>query len=318
MAKLVPVVNEMITGKEQSIEIIVKNLNKNVTDSDGEVKLDFITAFNKSENLVDGKKVYKYDDGTIIRNHSQAIAGYMPVYINSDGILLPGEERKYSTHTLFKPENLTISVVEGVIVANYQTKKRTGGTKRFKVDLSFDKIGVSASIHMETRKVAGFNMNKKPSGIGRGRTDSAGKGFENAHLIGDRFGGSGYNNAFNIYPSSIHYNQVTMKNKESHVYGQITTEPFNMSVEAKIKHASYSSGKLSVLLNEEFNKDNAENKDEVEVKDGITEKLRSKIKTDVDKFPGKFNSVEYRINDVSMGTIGEDTDYYNAIKKRIK
>jgi hypothetical protein len=216
----------------------------------------------------------------------------------------------------------------GKYVATYETEKRSGGGKqKFTVDIKYDQIDASSKDQTETREVAGENMAKKPGGMGRGKTDSAGGGFDNAHLIGDQFGGSGYNQGLNIYPSTENYNRKTMLDKEQNLAGNLASAtPFKMNVSANISHkvkgADINGNNIKKLLDAEFDADNSGQNKEIQVKAGMNKKMRADIAKDLDKkkIPGQFMSVKYSVNQDGKSiseNIGKDTDFDNAIKKRL-
>ncbi len=332
MEQLVPLVNKLMGGEEKSVELLKQYLNKNVTNKDGSVNKNFINAFNSGKNKIDGKKVYVFSNNKISRSANKAKEGFMSIYISSEeankGVLLPGAETEYvPDHTLFKPENMVLTISGGKYVATYETETRTGGGKqKFTVDIKYDQIEANAKDQNETRSVTGENMTSKPGGMQRGKTDPAGAGFDNAHLIGDQFGGSGYNQGLNIYPSSVQYNRETMLSKENGLARELTPgTPFKMTVSAQINHkigkGSFNGNNIKGLLDSEFDAENGDKKKEVQVKEGMTAKLRASIASDLDKkkIPGQFMSVKYTVNQAGKTlpeSIGADSKYDDAIKLR--
>lgn len=327
METLVPLINKLMGGEEKSVEILKQYLSKKVTNKDDTVNKNFINAFTTDKNKVNGKMVYVYRDDMIVRGPNKAQEGYMSVFINEEGILLPGAEKKYvAPHTLFNPEKMVISLSNGVYKATYETDKTSGsGKQKYTVDIKYEQIEQKSDDHIEQRTVKGENMVKKPGGMQRGKTDSAGSGFDNAHLIGDRFGGSGYNQGLSIYPSSENYNRDAMLKKEDALFNNLKANAsFEMKVSAKINHTADVKGtndnKLKALLNDEFKNDNGGAKSDIDVQEGMTKKLRSSIAADIKDVPGRFDNVTYSVNQNGKSfpeSVGTDGGYGEAVKKKL-
>lgn len=330
MDSLVPLINKLMGGEEKSVDLLKVYLNKKVTNEDGSVKQNFINDFDTDKNKTESKKVYVLQqDKKITRGPNRAEQGFMSIQINdNDGILLPGPEKKYTpAHKLFKPEDIVITRNNGIFTATYETNQSTGGGKqKYTVDVNFEQIENGIPNQVEQRNVKGENMVKKPDGMVRGSTDSAGGGFDNAHLIGDRFGGSGYNQGLNIYPSSESYNRVTMLSKENSLFNGLNSgSTFEMTVNARINHETGKKGAnvenhLNTLLNTEFKKDNSGKSQDKPVQDGFVKKMRSEIAKDIKGIPGKFESVAYSAKQEGRSlsyNIGEDTDYEKAVKQKL-
>jgi len=332
MNTLVPLINKLMGGEEKSVDLLKVYLNKKVTNEDGTVKQSFINDFTSDKNKLDGKMVYVYqEDGKIVRGRNRAQEGFMSIRISdeegSQGILLPGAEKKYTPpHTLFKPEDIKMKLSNGVYQATYETNQSTGeGKQKYTVDVSFGQIENGIPNKIEQRTVKGENMVKKPDGMVRGSTDSAGGGFDNAHLIGDRFGGSGYNQALNIYPSSEKYNRVTMLNKENSLFNGLSSASiFEMTVKAKINHETGKNANpeshLQILLDGEFKKENSGKSKDKAIEEGFVRKMRKEIAKDIKGIPGKFERVDYSAKQQGKSlsyNIGEDTDYEKAVKQKL-
>ena len=332
MDELVPLVNKLLGGEEKSVELLKQYLNKKVTNKDGSVNKKFIDAFSTNKNMVNGKMVYVFSDGLIRRGANMAEAGYMKIFISNkegeEGFLMPGGEKKYiPPHTLFNPEDLKITKSNGIFVATYETKQTSGeGKQKYTVEIKFDQIEKGIPDKVENRTVKGEQMRKKPAGMGRGRTDSAGGGFDNAHLVGDRFGGSGYNQALNIYPSSENYNRVTMLNKEDALFNGLSSNiEFTMEVSAKINHvagkrAGGADSHLKALLDKEFKKDTGGEKADEQVQIGMNKELRKEIAQDIKGVPGKFEKVDYKAsqNGKTLNyNIGADSKYEDAVNQKL-
>jgi len=332
MGLLAPLLKTLMVDGENSVEIVKQYLNKKVTNKDGSVNKNFIKAFDSAKNKLDSQKVYLFNTETskITRAANRAKQGFLKISIDEkDGFLRQGAEKEYvPPHTLFEPENMVLKFSGGKYVASYETEKRGGGGKqKFTVDINYDQIDASSKDQTETRNVEGENMAKKPGGIGRGKTDSAGGGFDNAHLIGDQFGGSGYNQGLNIYPSSEKYNRKTMLDKEQNLADKLQpVVPFKMRVSAKISHKidskNFNGNNVKNLLESEFAADNSGQEKELEVKEGMTKKMRADIAKDLDKkkIPGQFMSVKYSVNQEGKSfpaSIGKDSAYDDAVNKRL-
>lgn len=342
MGELVPIVNELMTGENKKVQLLVNWLNKKVTEPDdkgGEVLKKFSDEATTTKDtkkhqiyIIDSMKSTKGDRilWYRMRRGTETPNDYMAIHINENGILLPGNEsKKYiPPHSEFDPKGLNVIKDGKKYVAKYKTKQLggTGKEQDYTVDIKFDEIEKGHGDYNENRKVVGKDMLKKPRGRGRGKHDSAGNGFDNAHLIGDRFGGTGYNQSFNIYPSSPNYNQKTMADVEDDLFPKIfdNTE-FKMTVDATIKHTL---GKedtpkneiMDKLLSAEIKKD-TKGKTKEEVEKEMIKKMRSYIKNDLNKIPGQFIKVNYKVeqdkNTNSMTPdIGVDSDYDTAIAKR--
>ena len=149
-----------------------------------------------------------------------------------------------------------------------------------------------------------------------GKTDSATGGFDNAHLIGDRFGGSGKNAALNIYPSSPNYNRKVMLEKESKLAEKVKEggkETFDMTVTARIKEENKKGNNLKDLLSKEFKKDNpGAESSSAKVEKEMSKDLQKAINQDLKKLPGQFLKVDYEA-DGNPADIGEDTDYSKSV-----
>jgi hypothetical protein len=328
MDQLAPLLRVLMSGGENSVELVKEYLNKKVTNDDKSVSPDFINAFETEKNKIDGAKVYTItrENGRISRAPNRANEGFLKIGIDdTSGILVSGSEKDYvPAHNKFKPENMRIMYNNGTYTANYETEKRSGeGKQTFTVDITYQQLEAEGADQMENRTVTGSNMQKKPGGMQRGRTDSAGGGFDNAHLIGDQFGGSGYNQGLNIYPSSEIYNRQTMLNQENRLYGDISNAvPFSMTVSANINHLSkFSGNSLKSLLEKEFTADNSGKEGGKEVEDGMTTEMRKKVALDIGNVPGRFESVNYSIsqagNSVPGASIGADSEYENAVKRKL-
>lgn len=246
-----------------------------------------------------------------------------------------GSERAYKpTHKNYKPKNFYITQnADGQYVALYETMTydEQEGPK-IQVDIDFTQALSENENKRQTRKVAGQNLKFKPEGNVRGTTDSATAGFHNAHLIGDRFGGSGFNEALNIYPSSEIYNvgENYMLGKEDKIADILKTKGadfrYNFTASAKISEEKPGSKNLEALLKKEFAKDTKgktekiDDKLRIEIEDKMTRALRAEISKDIKEVPGQFLSVDYDVESKETGEklfdkdIPEDKKYKELIE----
>ena len=317
------------TGKVQAkgdgkdnLPLLDQYLNKKVVDKEGIPLESFTKALKTDINKIDKKQVYILDK----RNSSykfrtgKGFGSYPNIYIESDGaeegVLKKGKSKSYKpAHGNFIPDEMELTEKNGVYTAKYKTK-RAGDAKEakagedsptFEINITFDEAIKGISDKVQTRKVKGFNLSSKPDGIGRGKWDggSAGKdgtpGFDNAHIIGDQFGGSGVNSAMNIYPSSPMYNQKEMAHVENKLASFFKSRGtnFNMEVTAKIKDDANVNNQLKGVLDTEFGKDNkgkkkVDEKIKTKAKSTLTKALQQAMTMDIDNLPGQFLNTTYK------------------------
>ncbi|WP_440068133.1 hypothetical protein [Tenacibaculum discolor] len=317
------------TGKVQAkgdgkdnLPLLDQYLNKKVVDKEGIPLESFTKALKTDINKIDKKQVYILDK----RNSSykfrtgKGFGSYPNIYIESDGaeegVLKKGKSKSYKpAHGNFIPDEMELTEKNGVYTAKYKTK-RAGDAKEakagedsptFEINITFDEAIKGISDKVQTRKVKGFNLSSKPDGIGRGKWDggSAGKdgtpGFDNAHIIGDQFGGSGVNSAMNIYPSSPMYNQKEMAHVENKLasFFKSRRTNFNMEVTAKIKDDANVNNQLKGVLDTEFGKDNkgkkkVDEKIKTKAKSTLTKALQQAMTMDIDNLPGQFLNTTYK------------------------
>ncbi|MCG7501120.1 DNA/RNA non-specific endonuclease [Tenacibaculum sp. Mcav3-52] len=317
------------TGKVQAkgdekdnLPLLDQYLNKKVVDKEGIPLESFTKALKTDINKIDKKQVYILDK----RNSSykfrtgKGFGSYPNIYIESDGteegVLKKGKSKSYKpAHGNFIPDEMELMEKNGVYTAEYKTK-RAGDAKEakagedsptFEINITFDEAIKGISDKVQTRKVKGFNLSSKPDGIGRGKWDggSAGKdgtpGFDNAHIIGDQFGGSGVNSAMNIYPSSPMYNQKEMAHVENKLASFFKSRGtnFNMEVTAKIKDDVNVNNQLKGVLDTEFGKDNkgkkkVDEKIKAKAKSTLTKALQQAMTMDIDNLPGQFLNTTYK------------------------
>lgn len=220
----------------------------------------------------------------------------------------------------------------------YTTKTDEGNPgPNFKINISHAGVLRANENARQTRHVSGSNLKLKNTGGARGRTDSATAGFHNAHLIADRFGGSGSNTAMNIHPSSPSYNTRAMKGKEDLIARVLQDNPdhdqgdFTLDVSAELVEEKTTSQGLIDAINEEAQKDNTEHVSSIE--EALERDLLSLVRPDLEGLPAKFESVNYDLEGVRIRgealnetgeridvetSLGEDPDYDRLILETIK
>jgi hypothetical protein len=329
MGLLVPLVSALMGGNGKSVKILEVYLNTKVVDENKELLPAFKADIKSNKNKVDGKGNEVYGilntenkgtkSVTIRRNGGMADAGFMSVYINKEGILMPGNEQKYTPdHKNYIPDKITVEEKNGTYTANYTTKTYDGNVgPTFKIEISFSKVLEGNKDVTQSRTVAAQNLVFKPEGNPRGVTDSAIGGFDNAHIIGDRFGGSGKNQSLNIYPSSPNYNRKVMLNVENAMAAVFSRkDKFNLTVSAQIKEENKSGSNLKGLLENEFKTDNPESKPTDEpIQKELSAKLQTEINKDIKQLPGQFMSVNYSSPGSFSDSISADSDYDKAVKE---
>ena len=146
---------------------------------------------------------------------------------------------------------------------------------------------------------------------GRAKIDSGNSYFDNAHLIADRFGGSGYNNDMNIYPSSSFYNRREMATVEENI-AQNTNHSTNYDLEVtavlKDDDESTMGSQVRKNLEKEFSvaqeKIKPENKKQDKKNLGkLREKLQNALTLDLKNVPAHFQSTTYKSETVSFDDI---------------
>jgi len=317
-----------------------KWINKRVVAKTGDIR--FLAAF-KSD--LEGTGYYSAirnkDSGAkplsfIITRTSDAVSRNAPQIfikkVDEDNVLAVGKEREYvPDHKNYIPSELTIAQnSDGKYTATYKTKTHDGQDgPDLEVAISFAETLAGIPNKMQKRTVKADNLKFKPEGNVRGQTDSAVSGFHNAHLIGDRFGGSGRNEALNIYPSSEKYNvnQSYMLGKEDDMAKFLAPlgedHRYSMKVTAHIDEEIQNAKNLETLLAKEFAKDTRSDKD-IKILDKklvddaekrLTKALRAEISKDIKDVPGQFKKMHYEIDGKDWKGFGEDPDYEELVKK---
>ncbi len=220
-------------GINSELPLIGLFLNTMVVQN-GAFTADFDSAVNGPLGAHNNTPVYVLrSDLRIQRAPGMADSGFMALTI------INGELRESTSeqpHGEYRPENVTLSAGTNTLNMEYSTNTLSGGTQNFEVELRYTEIEANTGTYTEARTVRGTGMHKKPSGRSRGSWDSATNGFHNAHLIGDQFGGSGYNESLNIHPSSPGYNTGDMLSVETSLISSIDDNSFTMTVSARIFH----------------------------------------------------------------------------------
>ncbi len=241
----------------------------------------------------------------------------------------PGGGVKSKDHNNFANPVMTIKKKNGVYYAAYEGGRADGdGTNgnsksRFDIEVSYADAAAGVTDYTEQRVVKGQDLIIKPeqySGdgvkVGRGRTDP-GKdlgrdhnqdmlGFDNAHIVGDQFGGSGLNANLNIAPSSVFYNRTEMAGVENKMAKQIKKDhnaafKYNMQVTAKLKddQDSTMTSQLKNFLDQNITQELEADKitideDKANIKGELLKTLQEALTLDFKKVPAQFVSTEYK------------------------
>ncbi|HBT09689.1 MAG TPA: hypothetical protein DEB18_09430 [Leeuwenhoekiella sp.] len=278
----------------------------------------------------------------------EASDAFPKLSFDEEGKLKLGSSSSSSTpeHTNYIPKEKKVWEENGKYIVEYHTKKyddegkeiKEGIDPKFRIDITYAQALEGSPDEIETRQVKGERLKLKPTGGSRGKTDSAQAGFHNAHLIADRFGGSGKNSAMNIYPSSPLYNTKDMKGKEDTIANLLSnpssthsTANFDMSVKATIRGEKANRSALQAMINEEAKKDN-----ELQVTNinrDMANDLTTLVRNDILGKPGQFQNVLYKVNSKIIDSdnpesgekeknitksIGIDTGYTDLINKLLK
>ncbi|WGH74150.1 DUF4157 domain-containing protein [Tenacibaculum tangerinum] len=323
-----------------SSQFLKKWLDQKVTTKEGKFLKRFLADFDKEINKDNGNKVYilreANEEFSIVRGSGFAEV-YPSVYVvkrNKEGsnkaevgYLKEGSETNSNKarHKNFKPKKLTIiENKDGSYEATYETQRAdhqeeqeiVGDPPTFVIKIRFDDIlDDLKDVPVESREVTGLNLVSKPGKTGRGRHDSAatGSGFDNAHIIGDQFGGSGYNHSLNIHPSSPEYNKKEMGDVEEEMARVFARKQqnYNLTAKAYLKDDTEDVKPLQKILKEEYKKDNQQDKSKEKLANQAQEKLVSslqkRVTQDIIEHPAKFMKVEY----TSESLAGEEFNLKN-------
>ncbi len=290
-------------------------------------------TFEKSAKKV-GYQFYAVDVGKQIRRSDASKAPKISIV---DKILKKGEAGSTKpTHANFIPDKITITESNGKYTATYSTKSADGKkTAQFKIDISFDQVVKGIDDEVQVRKVKGTGLTNKGAGIGRGKWDSATAGFDNAHIIGDQFGGAGKNAAMNIHPSSPEYNRTEMANIENKMAStfKINVEKYDLEATAYLSDDKENPTALKTFLTSEFKRDNNEDasipKEIVsDAENKLIKNLQKNVTADVFSLPAKFMKITYHSESIDKNmegvnmdkksktiTLGEDAKF-EALKKK--
>ncbi len=317
-----------------------KHIKQRVVAKTGEIR--FLAAFKSDLSGTDYTAVIRNKDNEakttafIITRTSEAVKRNAPQIfikkVDGDNVLDIGKEKEYiPEHKNYIPSELKIAQNgDGTYTATYKTKTHDEQDgPDLQVDISFADTLAGIPNKIQKRTVKADNLKFKPEGNVRGQTDSAVSGFHNAHLIGDRFGGSGRNEALNIYPSSEQYNvnQSYMLGKEDDMAKFLAPlgedHRYSMKVTAHIDEEIQNAKNLETLLTKEFAKDTRSDKD-IKLLDKklvddaekrLTKALRAEISKDIKDVPGQFKKMHYQIDGSDWKGFGEDPDYEELVKK---
>ncbi|SDL82617.1 eCIS core domain-containing protein [Kriegella aquimaris] len=312
----------------EKLQFVKKYLGNKVVDNDGIPLKTFINDLKTDINKVDENQVYILDNratGYKFRRGAGFGVEYPMLFIENNegavGILKEGESKAYvPLHKNYIPDKIKMVKAGTIYTATYTTKPFDGVIRdekppSFEIKISFNEVLNDNPNSTETRNVKGDNLTFKPEGNPRGATDSAGNGFDNAHLIGDRFGGSGRNAALNIYPSSPRYNRRAMLGVENQMAAIFSkgAKSYDLTVNATIQHEK--DNNLKTILAEEFDEDNANKKggkfeglsaEEAETK--LIGVLQKEINKDLKEVPGQFTQVTYASSDHQFNKNAFDSD----------
>ncbi|WOD42847.1 eCIS core domain-containing protein [Hwangdonia lutea] len=308
-----------------------KWLGKKVKTSKQALNKNFVKAANKV-----GYNFFESENEKQIRRSSKE---NLPKLTINEGVLMEGvESSEKPTHNNFIPDAITITEQNGKYIATYTTKSSDGKkTAEFKIELSFDAVVDDLPDATQVRKVKGEGLSSKTKDVGRGKWDSAVGGFDNAHIIGDQFGGSGKNFGMNIHPSSPGYNREKMASVENKMASEFKTKggQYDLEATAYLKDDIDSDSNLKRLLVKEFKKDNPKNgavpkEIKATAENKLIQSLQKNISADVKALPAQFIRVAYHSKSISSHfgddnfdsasktiTLGQDSDY-ESLKDRFK
>lgn len=284
------------------------------------------TAYKIIQKKVNKESAEKLDEIKIGR--VKAVKGLKTISITpvdgstgDGGKLVEGAEKKYiAPHDNFVPKEIELkSDTKGKYHAGYDTLTSDGKPgPRFEIEISYEEVAGDIKDKRQIRKVEGKNLSNKKSGIGRGKTDSASV-FDNAHIIGDQFGGSGKNSALNIHPSSPNYNRKDMLNVENQMAAHFkkSDENYNLTATATLTDDDATPQNLKKMLETEFKKDNpktvkfVKNKAMQGAKDKLISTLQSAVNKDLKQVPAKFLSINYKSS-------GLGKEFADGVKTELK
>ncbi|MCH7399176.1 hypothetical protein MM236_14320 [Belliella sp. DSM 107340] len=313
------------TSNPNGLPLLDMYLKKVIFDeNNGGLSQSFSNAVNGEGNLVEGKKVYFTQERVvggipcilIMRGANMADKGYEKLAI-VDNKLVVAEE---GYHRNYIPETISVSKEGKVFKAQYKTKTSRGEEGPcFEVKVRFDEISKEVPTQIQNRIVEGKDLRFKENGIPRGATDSAGGGFDNAHLVGDRFGGSGRNAALNIYPSSPKYNRQIMLSKENLMALRLPRNmPYNLKISAYIEERNFiRASNLQKLLTEKFDSQNPDPQNP-NIELDLKNEMQANINKDLKDLPGQFVRVDYHSPQYGINEkIGKDEDYEKSVEEFI-
>ncbi len=295
---------------------LLKFINKKVAEvNEGEI----VSVQDDLDTAIESTDAYTLHSNKSI--HRKSASDYVKVYIDtSDGKLKEGEGNNRG-HNKFKPEHLQLSESKNGYHLKFDTDSFTGNRQNFEVTITFDEVEAESNDKTYSQDVH-LTHGHFASGK-RAINDSAGKGFENAHIIGDQFGGSGLNESLNIKPSSVFYNQTTMKNVEKSLADSIKNSDSHSNIDFQFNAVARMEDKFDERFNEnDFEKllkgairklsTNADNKKNMEENsDDLKKVLRPALKFDMDKAPHKFLGLSYAID----MKVSENTEHFDNLSE---
>ncbi len=341
---------------KQILELIGHDVNPLINligEKVADINNGVITSIDQTfKTTIDSSDAYNlHSDHTI---HRKSASDYVKVYIDfTDGTLKEGEGDNRG-HNKFKPEHLQLAESNNGYHLKFDTDSFTGNRQNFEVIITYDDVEKETNDKTYSQDVHLTGGHFAPGK--RAVNDSAGKGFENAHIIGDQFGGSGLNESLNIKPSSVFYNQQTMKNVEKNLADAIknssthTNSNFQFNAVARLVDKydeRFNENDFEKLLKDAINKLNTNNDNKKKMEENseqLKRILRTALKFDMEKAPHKFLGLSYAIdmkitenadhfdnllvhdnenNNVNSekgitAKIGEDTQYEEALNELFK
>lgn len=235
-------------------------------------------------------------------------------------------------HDNFKSKDFTMEVKEtspGKYTASYKAGRATddkkgnntaeSGKSEFDITVDYNKIDDQISDIEETRTVEGKKLVTKPefysdgvTGVGRAKFNSGNAFFDNAHFVGDRFGGSGYNNDLNIYPSSGFYNKREMASKEEKIAQKVKDKNvtnYDLKVTGVLRDDDDSTmgHQLRSILEKAFKKEQATDgisdpQDQQKISE-LREKMQKALTLDFQNVPAQFQSTTYHSATTNLSEI---------------
>ena len=267
----------------------------------------------------------------------RAPKGLPSIFINEEGVLKKGAEKVYRAqkdHSKFNPKNLKFTYLEdGKYKIAYEVPRATDeaqkkGNSKFEVilnynnvaekvpDATFSQTSIGKELIVKPEEFGEGDGDKKGFKVGRGATDSSGyKGFDNAHLVGDRFGGSGLNKSGNVLPSSSFYNKQIMARVEEKLSDGIKKIAdgdagfkYQLSVEGYLKDDINGGGNSEIIkkhIEDKIIKKDTKDELSKNIEKGIANQTSPFLQKELKKVPAKFLDTQYSMK---FNPTGESKD----------